>query len=224
VVGADSAVGFDDYGGAMNPFSVWLERFADLVSVPAAWGIFVTGAVIYLITAWRIRFLALIVQYVFIGMLFARIFDQRPEMAMMKTLVGWLVSGALLLSAQIRSRSLKTQQSLRKMQWAVNLPFRILSLLTVTIIARLASQKYTLPYVSADLGLACFLLTVLAILYMGTEEDPGVVGVGVLNLLAALDVFYLAQDPGLMVSGLLVGVSLLVGLASSYLTVAEVPA
>ncbi len=208
----------------MNPFSVWLERFADLVSVPAAWGIFVTGAVIYLITAWRIRFLALIVQYVFIGMLFARIFDQRPEMAMMKTLVGWLVSGALLLSAQIRSRSLKTQQSLRKMQWAVNLPFRILSLLTVTIIARLASQKYTLPYVSADLGLACFLLTVLAILYMGTEEDPGVVGVGVLNLLAALDVFYLAQDPGLMVSGLLVGVSLLVGLASSYLTVAEVPA
>ncbi len=208
----------------MNPFSVWLERFASLLSVPAAWGIFVTGAVIYLITAWRIRFLALIVQYIFIGVLFARIFDQRPEMAMMKTLVGWLVSGALLLSAQIRSRSLRSQQSGHAMRWAVNLPFRIVSLLTVTVIARLASQKYTLPYVSADLGLACFLLAVLAILYMGTEEDPGVVGIGVLNILAALDIFYLAQDPGLMVSGLLVGVSLLVGLAASYLTVTEVSA
>jgi hypothetical protein len=207
----------------MSPFSVWLERFADLISVPAAWGIFVTGAVIYLITAWRIRFLALIVQYVFIGVLFARIFDQRPEMAMMKTLVGWLVSGALLLSAKIRNRSLKSQRSAPTMQWAVNLPFRIISLLTVTVIARLASEKYTLPYVSADLGLACFLLSVLAILYMGTEDDPGVVGVGVLNILAALDIFYLAQDPGLMVSGLLVGVSLLVGLAASYLTVTEVP-
>ena len=207
----------------MNPFSVWLERFASLVSVPAAWGIFLTGAVIYLITAWRIRFLALIIQYIFIGVLFARIFDQRPEMAMMKTLVGWLVSGALLLSAQIRNRAIKGQQSTHSMQWAVNLPFRIVSLLTVTIIARLASQKYTLPYVSADLGLSCFLLAVLAILYLGTEEDPGVVGVGVLNILAALDIFYLAQDPGLMVSGLLVGVSLLVGLASSYLTVVEVP-
>jgi hypothetical protein len=207
----------------MSPFSIWLERFANLVSVPAAWGIFVTGAVIYLITAWRIRFLALIIQYIFIGVLFARIFDQRPEMAMMKTLVGWLVSGALLLSAQIRARALKSQQTKHLMQWAVNLPFRIISLLTVTVIARLASQKYTLPYVSADLGLSCFLLTVLAILYMGTEEDPGVVGVGVLNILAALDIFYLAQDPGLMVSGLLVGVSLLVGLAFSYLTVTEVP-
>jgi hypothetical protein len=223
MVSVDFTSCFADCGGAMNPFSVWLERFASLVSVPAAWGIFLTGAVIYLITAWRIRFLALIIQYIFIGVLFARIFDQRPEMAMMKTLVGWLVSGALLLSAQIRNRAIKGQKSTHLMQWAVNLPFRIVSLLTVTIIARLASQKYTLPYVSADLGLSCFLLAVLAILYLGTEEDPGVVGVGVLNILAALDIFYLAQDPGLMVSGLLVGVSLLVGLASSYLTVVEVP-
>jgi hypothetical protein len=44
----------------------------------------------------------------------------------------------------------------------------------------------------------------------------------VLNLLAALEIFYTAQDPGLLVGGLLVVVNLLVGLAASYLTVAEV--
>jgi hypothetical protein len=43
-----------------------------------------------------------------------------------------------------------------------------------------------------------------------------------LNLLAALDIFYSAQDPGLLVTGLLVMVNLLLGLAISYLTVVEV--
>lgn len=207
----------------MNPFLVWLERLSELVSLPAAWGIFVTGAVIYLIDAWRIRFLALLVQYTFVGMLFARIFDTRPEMALMKISVGWLISGALLLSARIRRRSVAASEV--RLRWAANLPFRILALATVTVVARLASTRYTLPYVSPDLGLACFLLVVLAVLFLGTEEgDPSVVGVGLLNLLAALDIFYSAQDPGLMVTGLLVIVNLLIGLASSYLTVAEVPA
>ena len=65
---------------------------------------------------------------------------------------------------------------------------------------------------------------VLAVLFFGTEEeDPTIIGVGVLNLLSALEIFYTAQDPGLLVSGLLVVVSLLVGLATSYVTVAEVP-
>lgn len=206
----------------MNPFLVWLDRFSEFVSLPAAWGIFVAGAVIYVIDAWRIRFLALLIQYLFIGVLFARVFDTRPEMAVMKVLVGWLICGALLVSARIRQQNV--QQSGKLLRWATNLPFRILVLSTATVIAWLASQRFALPYVSPELGLACFLLAVLAVLFFGTEEDdPGVVGVGVLNLLAALEIFYSAQDPGLMVSGLLVVVNLLVGLAASYLTVAEVP-
>jgi hypothetical protein len=205
----------------MNPFVAWLDRFSQTISLPAAWGIFAAGAVIYLISAWRIRFLALIVQYAFIGLLFARVFDTRPEMALMKMLVGWLVSGSLLISAGIRRRE-SARDSTKLVRWAANLPFRILALVTATVVAWLATQRFTLPYISADLGLACFLLVVLAVLFFGTEEeDPGIVGVGVLNLLAALEIFYLAQDPGLLVSGLMVMVSLLVGLVSSYLTVAE---
>jgi len=206
----------------MSPFLHWLDRFSDFASLPAAWGIFVAGAVIYLISEWRIRFLALLVQYVFVGVLFAGIFDTRPEMALLKIIVGWLISGALLLSAQIRWRTVRAPG--RLVSWATNLPFRVLVLLTATAIGWLASQRFSLPYVSAELGLACLLLVVLALLFFGTEEeDPTIIGVGVLNLLSALEIFYTAQDPGLLVSGLLVVVSLLVGLATSYLTVAEVP-
>ena len=62
----------------------------------------------------------------------------------------------------------------RRSTWASNLPFRALALVTVTVVANLASQRYPLPYVSADVGLACFLLVVMAILFIGTEEaDPG---------------------------------------------------
>jgi len=207
----------------MSPFLHWLEQFAELVSVPAAWGIFAAGAVIYLISEWRIRFLALVVQYLFVGLLFVQIFDTRPEMALMKIVVGWLIAGALLLSAQIRWQTVRTRG--RLVTWATNLPFRVLVLLTATTIGYLGSQRFSLPYVSPDLGLACLLLVVLAVLFVGTEdEDPTIVGVGVLNLLTALEVFYTAQDPGLLVSGLLVVVSLLVGLVTSYLTVAEVTA
>ncbi len=206
----------------MNLFVDWLNRLAQFISLPSAWGIFFMGSLIYLISEWRFRFFALISQYVFVGILFLRIFNSRPEMAMMKIIVGWVISGSLLLSAGVRRE--KDVTSSNKFQWAANLPFRLTSLITVTVIAYLASQKFPLPYVSQELGLACFLLLVLALLYFGTDEqDAGIVGVGVLNLLVALDIFYSAQEPGLLVTGLLVVLNLIVGLATSYLMVAEVP-
>lgn len=205
----------------MNPFILWLSQLSSFVSLPATWGIFLTGAAIYLINEWRIRFLILIGQYVLIGILFARIFDTRPELALLKILVGWLICGAFLISARVRAQA--AHETERHFQWASHLPFRILSLTVMTVVAYLASQRYPLPFVSPELALACFILIVLAVLFVGTEEnDAIIVGVGVLNLLAALDIFYSSQDPGLVVTGLLVMVNLIVGLAISYLTVAEV--
>ncbi len=222
----------------MNPFNAWLDQVSSIASTPAAWAIFIAGAGIYLINVWRIRFLILIAQYFFVGILFARVFDTRPEMALLKTLVGWLICGAFLISARVRANAIaraqarKQSESLegsartareRPFRWASNLPFRILSLLVMTVVAYLAAEKYPLPFISAELALACFILIILAVLFIGTEEnDVMVVGVGVLNLLAALDIFYSAQDPGLLVTGLLVMVNLLVGLAFSYLAVVEV--
>ena len=222
----------------MNPFNAWLDQVSAAISAPAAWAIFITGAGIYLINVWRIRFLILIAQYFFVGILFARIFDTRPEMALLKILVGWLICGAFLISARVRANAIAREQarkqsempdggahiaSQRPFRWASNLPFRILSLIVMTVVAYLAAEKYPLPFVSADLALACFILIILAVLFIGTEEnDVMIVGVGVLNLLAALDIFYSAQDPGLLVTGLLVMVNLLVGLAISYLAVVEV--
>jgi hypothetical protein len=162
-----------------------------------------------------------VAQYFFIGVLFVRIFDTRPEMALLKILVGWLICGAFLISARIREQ--KTKEKGLQRRWSPNVPFRVLSLTAMTVVAYLASQKYPLPFVSADLALACFVLAVLAVLFIGTEEnDAVVVGVGILNLLAALDIFYSSQDPGLLVTGMLVMLNLLIGLAISYLTVAEV--
>lgn len=222
----------------MDPFIVWLDQLSASLSGPAAWAIFITGAGIYLINVWRIRFLILIAQYFFVGILFARIFDTRPEMALLKILVGWLICGAFLISARVRANAIAREQVRkqsespadstrtdiqRPFRWASNLPFRILSLIVMTVVAYLAAEKYPLPFISADLALACFILIILTVLFIGTEEnDVMIVGVGVLNLLAALDIFYSAQDPGLLVTGLLVMVSLLVGLAFSYLAVVEV--
>lgn len=205
----------------MTPFIRWLNDLSSLASTPAVLLIFLTGAGIYLVNEWRIRFLMLVAQYFFIGILFVRIFDTRPELALLKILVGWLICGAFLISARIREQTV-IEKGLR-WRWSSNAPFRLLLLSTMSVVAYLASQRYTLPFVSADLALACFALGVLAILFIGTEENDAVIaGIGVLNLLAALDIFYSSRDPGLLVTGLIVMVNLLVGLAVSYLTVAEV--
>jgi len=204
----------------MNPVIDWINRLSSLASGPAVWGIFLAGAVIYLIAEWRIRLLALLAQYFFVGIMFTRLFSERPEMALVKTIVGWLSCAAIYLSARIRQET--ASEGKLELNWAANLPFRIVSLLLMTVIAYLASQRYALPFVSGDLALTCFLLTVLALLFIGTEQDVVVIGIGVLNLLAALDIFYSVQDPGLLVTGLLIMVNLLVSLAVSYLTVVEV--
>ena len=203
----------------MNPFNVWLDQVSAFASTPAAWAIFIAGAGIYLINVWRIRFLILIAQYFFVGILFSRIFDTRPEMALLKILVGWLICGAFLISARVRANAIarvqarklseapeggaRTQRE-RPFRWASNLPFRILSLIVMTVVAYLAAEKYPLPFISTELALACFILIILAVLFIGTEEnDVMVVGVGVLNLLAAPHLFS-AQGSGLLVTGLLV--------------------
>ncbi len=204
----------------MTPFALWLDRISGVTTTTAVWGLILTGAVIYLIAEWRLRILALFAQYIFIGVFFTRVFVDRPEMSLLKVMVGWLVCGALFLSARIRQSATDKPH----FHWAADLPFRTLSLLMMTVVAYLASQRYTLPFVPPDLALGSIMLVVLALLFISTEEDAGVVGVGVLNLLAALDLFYSAQDPGLVVTGLLIMVNLLVGLAISYLTVVEVEA
>jgi hypothetical protein len=151
--------------------------------------------------------------------MFTRLFTERPELALLKTTVGWLICAALFLSARMREDATRERSTFH---WAADLPFRAVSLLMMTVIAYLASQRYALPFVSQELALTCVLLAVLSVLFIGTDPDPVVIGVGVLNLLVGLDLFYSAQDPGLLVTGMLIMVSLLVGLAISYLTVVEV--
>lgn len=204
----------------MTPFVLWLDRISGVTTTTAMWGLLAAGAALYLIAEWRLRILALFAQYVFIGVFFTRVFVDRPEMSLLKVMVGWLVCGALFLSARIR----QSVGEKPRFHWAADVPFRILSLIMMTVVAYLASQRYALPFIPQDLALACIMLLVLALLFISTEEDAGIVGLGVLNLLAALDLFYSAQDPGLVVTGLLVMLNLLVGLAISYLTVVEVEA
>ncbi len=200
--------------------SIWVGRLSAWASTPAVWGLFVTGAIIYIVSQWHVRLVALLTQYFLIGILFSRLFADRPEMALVKMLVGWLICGALHLSARIREE-VNPREAPR--HGKAEIPFRLVTLFTLTVAAAMAAQHYPLPFVPPDLTLACYLLAVLALLFIGTEADAVVVGVGLLNLLTALDLFYSAQDPAILVTGMILIIELLVGLAVSYLAVRQVP-
>ncbi len=205
----------------MNPFIEELSRLVNLASTPATLIIFACGLLIYVIPQWQIRLLSFMTQVFFLGLIFLRLFWASPELALLKLLVGWLIGGALYFSARVREDIQRRQFTLEERAF---LPFRLATGVILLGLAALAARTYPLPFIPPDLTLTCYALLLLGILFIGTEHDAPLIGFGMLNLLAALDVFYAAYDPVLLITGLLIFTNLLIGLVISYLTVSEVTA
>ncbi len=190
----------------MNPFIEELSRLLNLASTPATLAIFACGLVIYVIPQWHVRLLSFMTQVFFLGLIFLRLFFNSPELALLKLLVGWIIGGALYFSARVREDSLR-----RRLTTADKalIPFRLVTGLVLLGMAYLAARSFPLPFIPTDLVLTCYVLMVLGIMLIGTEHDAALVGFGMLNVLAALDVFYAAYDPMLLMSGLLIFINLL---------------
>ncbi len=205
----------------MNPFIEEFSRLVNLASTPATLVVFACGLVMYIIPQWQVRLLSFMTQVFFLGLIFLRLFWDSPELALLKLLVGWIIGGALYFSARVRE---DLQQRQLTPEEKALLPFRLVTGGVLLGIAALAARTYPLPFIPADLVLTCYALLVLGILFIGTEHDAPMIGFGMLNLLAALDIFYAAYDPVLLITGLLIFTNLLIGLVISYLTVSEVTA
>lgn len=203
----------------MNPFIAELSRLVNLASTPATLVIFVCGMVIYTIPQWHVRLLSFMTQVFFLGLIFLRLFWNSPELALLKLLVGWIIGGALYFSARVRE---DTQQRQLTAEEKALIPFRLVTGGVLLTMAYLVSRSFPLPFIPEDLVLTCYALLVLGILLIGTEHDATLIGFGMLNVLAALDVFYAAYDPVFLITGLLIFINLLIGLVISYLTVSEV--
>jgi len=207
-----------------------LARLSFLAAMPAVAGILITAGLLVVSRGWRLNVIALTLQYFFVVLLLTRLI--RPEVAAVKGLIGWMICMVFYLTerrASALERSVAAEGAAPSQRWrrwvmSARASFCLLAGILVSVAAYTAVLRIPLPEVPTDVTLACYLLAGLGLLLIGLGEAPMQVGLGLLTFLSGFDLFYVALEPSLAVTGLLGAVSFLIALATAQLRVAQVVA
>jgi hypothetical protein len=215
-----------------------LARAVMLAATPAVVGVFVTSTLLVVSQDWRLNVIALAAQYAFVTLLMTQVI--RVEMAAVKGLIGGVICLVFYLTeqqAQSLVRSGDPQEALSLRDWfaarlrgwrhegiSARAAFSFMATVVVGMTVYSASSAIPLPQVSASVTLACYLLGGVGILLLGLSADPLRVGVGLLMVLSGFDLFYVALEPSLLVTGFLGSINFVIALGSAYLRAAQAAA
>lgn len=213
-----------------------LARVAFLAAAPAVLGIFITASLLIVSQDWRLNVISLAVQYFFLALLMTQLV--RLELAAVKALIGWLVCLVVYLTEQQAhsfTRDPNSGSELPALGWfearlegwrshgvSARAAFRFLVTLVVALTAYALTLAIPLPQLPPELTGACYLLGSLGMLLIGLSQDPVRVGLGLLTFLSGFDLFYVALEPSLVVTGLLGSISFIIALGMAYLRTSHV--
>jgi len=208
-----------------------LAQVVSFAAMPAVVGVFVTAGLLVVSRDWRLNLIALAVQYFFVALLMTRVI--RLEMAAVKALIGWLICLTFYLTeqqAKSLTRASGEESDLSFQSWfearlagwrrqgiSVRAGFGFMAAVVVSVAAYAAQSALSIPQVPGEFVLACYLLGGLGILLLGLSQDPLRVGVGMLMFLSGFDLFYVALEPSLVVTGLMGSISFVIALGMAYL-------
>lgn len=224
----------------------YLRQLQFITQETALLGLFITAAIILIVRDWRTLIIALLIQYILVGIILSRLV--RPDIAALKVMIGAFICPILFLSARqvvmgmtpiatlmekregfgqtIQSWwrnfsfiSLIVGRYRRRRQAATGLAFRVLLSLLLVLIAVTLSNTFILPGLSADLTTAVYWLVLVGLVILTLTEDPMKAGHGLFTLLTGFDLYYSTLEKSLMITGLWGAINLLLALAIGYLTV-----
>jgi hypothetical protein len=211
--------------------SQFIELFDQLAQAGAASLLVLLAAssgIIAVIRNWRITLPMMVLQYVAVGLLLARVID--PGVALIKPLAGAIVCFALSIAAQ-RADALRARRGesialarLQRPNWQrvpAQVLLRAIAAILVLTAALGATIRFPLPGTARELGLGAYMLVGFGVLIVATAYEALNVGLGLLMLLSGVELGYTPLEPSVSVSVLLALTTLLVGLAISYLTLAD---
>jgi uncharacterized MnhB-related membrane protein len=190
-----------------------LARLSFLTTTPAIVGLIVSASLLVIISDWRFSLAALSVQYVLAGLLLTRLI--RPQVAVIKVLIGALVCVVLYLTARLLDA--REKESVRAETSLPDFAFRFLATLSVGLAVYSLSRRYPLPEVPSDVGFACYWLASQGLLALMLTEEPLETGMGLLTLITGFELFYSALERSLSVAGFLGIANFLIALAIAYL-------
>ena len=212
------------------------QIFAQLAVFPAAPLLVVLILTIIptmLVRNWRITLPALMIQYVLLGLLLARVL---PNVAVaVKPVVGIVAGLILSIAAQRadidqsrRGHTGSTAQSrISRADWS-RLPSQLLMrlvvmLLTVTA-AFGATNRFPLPGNARELAFGAYMLVFCGIIVAATASEGLNIGIGILMMISGFELGYIPLERSISVSILLGLMTLIVALAIAYLTLADADA
>lgn len=204
-------------------------------------GLFITASTILLTKDWRILIMALLAQYVLVGIMLLRLV--RPDIAVLKILIGAFICPILFLSA--RQISVRATSTVADKPWSFSfsrwrrlsgrvspltsqysstptgLVFRILVGLIMILVTLTISSSFPLPGLATSVTTAVYWLVLAGLVTLVITEDPMKAGHGLFTVLIGFDLFYATLESSLLLTGLWGSVNLLIALAVGYLTVVK---
>jgi hypothetical protein len=204
-----------------------MGQIGDLLATLSLGSLVATGAILVVARKWRLKVLALAIQYLLVVLLLTRII--RVELAAVKGLTGWLICAVFYVTERrvgspgppVSSSRSRGDRPWRGEVLSAKGWFYLLSAVLVFVLAYGAALRLPLPEVPAEITLACYLLAGLGLLIVSLNENPFEVGLGLLTTLAGFDLFYVGLEPSLAVAGLVGAVGFMIALATAYLRSAQ---
>ncbi len=214
----------------------YLRYFDFLRGDPAAYVVIITAAVILVVRDWRLSLMALIVQYLVAGFLFADVLD--PRLAFMKVLVGLFICLILYITARQvhwgklpedvtaeEAVQLRQERLVRFGPYVLptSTPFRIfLALMVILAMWALAQRPgFHLPAVPDHVNLAVYALVGLGLVGVSLTTEPLKAGMGLLTFFTGFELFYSALEQSLAMLALLAVANLTIALVIAYLVQAR---
>jgi hypothetical protein len=200
-----------------------LQQLQFISQETALLGLFLTAGLILVGRDWRLLILALLAQYILAGLILSRLV--RPDIAILKVMIGAFICPILFLSARQVSFnpslvSLLSKER-RRSAPATGFVFRLLATLLVVLVTIILSKTFILPDLSLSLTVAVYWLILAGLTTLVLTEDPMKAGHGLLTILIGFDLLYTTLERSLLMTGLWGAVNLLIALAMSYLIVAK---
>ncbi|RME71057.1 MAG: hypothetical protein D6784_15750 [Chloroflexi bacterium] len=206
-------------------------------------GLLLTASVILVSRDWRVMILALLGQYILAGLVLTRLV--RPDIAVLKTMVGAFICPILFLSArqvailppgsllaQLETAGLTRGQRLwrqvvrlmigpghRRSSASTSPVFRLFVALVMMMAAVLLSRSVALPGLPASVNTAVFWLALAGLAVLALTADPLKTAHGLFTALTGFDLFYATVERSLLLTGLWGAAKLLTALVFGYLIV-----
>jgi len=197
-----------------------LAFLSSLASKSIAIGLAITAGALVVVNNRRLLLLALLVQYLLVGLLMARLIS--PQVALVEVAIGLLVCLILFLTIhQLSGRGGSSERVAEASPAPLRSVFLSLAVILVGLAVPSLAGRYPLPEVPLEICLACYWLCSMGFLAASLTERPLKAGSGLLTSLLGFELFYITLESSLSVLALLGAIDCLVGLLIAYLALAR---